>query len=150
MPSINKYKCNKCGFALPEGWGGYAYTEEEKGKREIVPHPMEMDVFFGPMRFSLFGDFKPRKRKKGIEDTTGFNSSCACFDCLKQFYLDIGNDEKATSSWRYFYGAIKRKDERKCPFCGSRNVKTTLELIGNICPKCKNGIIKEIETGVIC
>ena len=150
MPAINKYKCNKCKFTLPEGWGGYVYTEREKGKREIIPHPAEMDVFFKPRGFSLFGEFKLRQRKKGIEDTTGFNSNCVCFDCLKQFDLDIGDAEEAISSWRYFYKAIKRKDERKCPYCGSQNVKTVFELIGNICPECKNGIIKEIETDAVC
>lgn len=26
MPPINQYKCDKCGFALPSGWGGYMYV----------------------------------------------------------------------------------------------------------------------------
>ena len=41
------------------------------------------------------------------------------------------------------------KDERKCPECGSANVRTTLELVGKPCPKCTEGVIQEIWTGVI-
>lgn len=149
MPPINKYQCNKCDFTLPGGWGGYVYTVNEKGGKEAIPHPGESLVFFEAGKFSFFRKIKPRKRREGIEDSTGFNSHCVCFNCLKQFALDIGDAEEARSSWRYYYGAVKQKDERKCPHCNSRSVKTVFELIGNICPKCKDGIIKEIETGAV-
>ena len=157
MPPINKYKCNKCGFSLPIGWGGYVYIENDKGKRESIPHPLEMNIFFKrPSRISriklFFGIGISKENIQRIKeiDRAGFNSDCVCFDCLKQFELDIGDAEEARSSWRYFYGAVKRNDERKCPYCSSRNVKTVFELIGNICPKCKDGIIEEIETGHVC
>ncbi len=46
-------------------------------------------------------------------------------------------------------GTFTPKDERKCPKCGSRNVRTVFEMIGKPCPRCKEGIIEEIETGII-
>jgi hypothetical protein len=73
--------------------------------------------------------------------------------------LDLGADEKAPGSWRFFYargayqgiryGTAKKIDERKCFRCGSVNVRTVFELIGETCPKCKVGIVQEIFTGVI-
>lgn len=149
MPPINKYKCNKCDFAFPEGWGGYAYRVDEKGERIPVGHPFEMRLFFKGFNYFIPGGRFKLKRKRGIDDTTGFNSHCVCLDCLRQFDLDIGDAEEAKFSWRYFYGATKRKDERKCPYCGSDNVKTVFELIGDKCPKCKEGIIEEMETGAV-
>ncbi len=150
MPSINKYKCNKCSFSLPEGWGGYAYIENNENKRIPIPHPGEMRVFFEPTRTSIFGNIKPGKRRKGIDTTTGFNSDCLCLDCLKRLELDIGDAEDSKESWRYSYGAVMRKDERKCIYCNSKNVKTVFELIGKPCPKCEKGLIEEIETGIVC
>lgn len=41
MPPINEYKCNKCGFSLPMGWGGYIYVQDDNGKRIVCPHPGE-------------------------------------------------------------------------------------------------------------
>jgi len=88
---------------------------------------------------------------------TGFNSYVVCLDCLHLFEADL-RDEKV-NEWRFLYerpslkealrGRPKMKDERKCPRCGSRNVKTVFEMIGERCPKCKTGVIKEIETGIM-
>jgi Zn finger protein HypA/HybF involved in hydrogenase expression len=41
------------------------------------------------------------------------------------------------------------KDERKCYGCSSPNVKSIKELRGSICPKCKSGTIREIDTGIL-
>lgn len=158
MPAINEYKCNKCGFSLPEGWGGYVYVEHGKGKRVPIPHPLELDIF---RRLSIIEIFlgilgkEPFRQIIKERRKAGFNSHCICLDCLTQFDLDIGDAEQAKSSWRYMYGAIKRRDERICPYCNSKNVKTVFELIGKPCPRCKlcpnfkGGIIEEIETGWI-
>lgn len=43
MPPINKYKCNKCGFSLPSGWGGFLFVENDKGQRFECVHPAERD-----------------------------------------------------------------------------------------------------------
>ena len=41
MPPINDFKCDKCGFQLPSGWGGYMYVTDQTGKRIVCPHPCE-------------------------------------------------------------------------------------------------------------
>ena len=43
----------------------------------------------------------------------------------------------------------QEKDKRECPKCKSKNVKTELELVGEVCPKCNEGVIEEIWTGAI-
>ena len=40
-------------------------------------------------------------------------------------------------------------DKRECPKCKSKNVKTELEMVGETCPKCKEGVIEEVFTGEI-
>lgn len=139
MPPINKYNCNKCGYSLHGGWGGYMYVTDDSGKRIVCPHPAEKSTVY-----SILGENASREV---IEERTGFNSYCVCLNCLNQFELDIGDYEIA-KSWRYYYGAIRRRDERKCPHCKSSEVRTVFELIGEPCPKCKEGIIEEFETGI--
>jgi len=139
MPPINYYKCNKCGFALPSGWGGYMYVEDDKKNRIVCPHPEEYRTVV-----KVLGENAPENL---IKARTGFNSYCLCLDCLHQFEADLG-DEQA-NPWRKSYGAMRPKDERKCPQCRSTNIKTVFELIGTPCPKCKDGVIEEIKTGFI-
>jgi len=43
----------------------------------------------------------------------------------------------------------QEKDKRECPECKSKNVKTELAMVGETCPKCKEGVIEEIFTGAI-
>jgi DNA-directed RNA polymerase subunit RPC12/RpoP len=43
MPTISDYKCDKCGFSLTSGWGGYMYVMDQTGKRIVCPHPVEID-----------------------------------------------------------------------------------------------------------
>jgi rubredoxin len=92
-----------------------------------------------------------------FKQRTGFNSYAICLDCLHQFEADF-RDEKV-NEWRLWYGRPsfkeafrgrpQMKDERRCPRCGSTNVKTVFELIGEKCPICKVGVIEEIETGIV-
>ena len=49
---------------------------------------------------------------------------------------------------KFGYGGAP-KDERKCPACGSANVRTALELVGEPCAKCREGVIHEVWTGRI-
>lgn len=275
MPYTDVYKCNKCGFALPSGRGGYKYVEVDaqfiNNRKSEISREMEKlgkikpkiakatrviedlarefgylireleDLGVGRERRSLSGKFneiqmtvrdapplqfeeivheaehyleldmlglkeieeKLRDHEKvriecpspSEEDTvelvlgrnatfelrkerTGFNSYCVCLDCLHQFEADL-RDEVA-NPWRSDYDAPDadtflmglsrliavnkkaipsevwkeitkewKKDERECPKCGSKNVKTEFELIGKPCPKCKEGTIEEIETGKI-
>ncbi len=120
-------------------------------KRIPCSHPREYDLVT-----IILGEDAP---KELIKSRTGFNSYCICLDCLHQFEADL-RDEKV-NEWRLWYGfpsfkeafrspqPPEMKDERKCPKCGSKNVKTVFELVGKTCPKCKEGIIEEIETGEV-
>ena len=60
--------------------------------------------------------------------------------------LDLGDEQ---SRWRGGYGFNRKKDERQCDKCLSNNVKTNIELIGEVCPICKRGKIIEKVTGTI-
>jgi len=140
MPNINEYKCNKCEFSMPHGWGVYFYVVNDKGGRIVCGHPGEAE-----MVFEVLG--KPVSSNV-IRERTGFNSACVCLDCLHQFAADFGE-----SSWTPFecvrtIPRFKRGiDKRECPECSSANVKTVLEMVGKVCPKCTEGIIEVTWTG---
>ena len=145
MPPICKYKCSKCKFKLPEGWGYSFYVENDKGERVPCGHPQEASDVREVLgeRASLL---------EVVRDRTGFNSDCVCLDCLRQFEADLG--EIGLSPYEDELDKHKprlkqEKDKRECPKCKSRNVKTALELVGEPCPKCKEGEIEEMWTGEI-
>ncbi|MFA5181455.1 MAG: hypothetical protein WC405_09070 [Syntrophales bacterium] len=87
--------------------------------------------------------------KSLIQSRAGYNSFCVCHDCLAHIELDLGDAEESDKSWRKYYESLLRKDERLCPHCGSRNVRTVMEMIGHICPHCKKGEVIEVDTGSI-
>jgi hypothetical protein len=175
MPLINIYKCSKCQKVLHEGWGGYQYVENEDGERVCCPHPIEdytiCDVLhitpdeflaISPPSYMTQTELVVRKlvtwwwswarmarMKKLVETRTGFNSNCICKVCLRDSCLDIGDAESSDKSWRWYYKATLRKDERKCPHCRSHEIATVMELVGSDCPFCKQGCIVEISTGAI-
>ncbi len=176
MPPINIYKCSDCGKVLHEGWGGYQYVINDKGERICCPHPCEDDKIdevlgitseelnnqisfknfyriFNPSCWWSWIKKKASKEKmlwiKLFGTRTGYNSDCICKNCLKQSELDIGNAEKSKKSWRRFYHASRKRDQRKCPNCGSNEIFTIMELVGKECPFCKKGKIIEEVTGAI-
>jgi len=150
VPTISEYKCNKCSFTLPKGWGGYLYVIDDKGNRIVCIHPSERTIIQ-----KVLGK---EASEAIIRERTGYNSDCVCLDCLRQFELDIGDAEgkgdRGTYSWRYYYyeyrpyGTMRRRDKRICPKCSSSNVKTIPEIVGEICPKCKEGVIEETLIGM--
>ncbi len=119
--------------------------------RVPCPHPAEYNTIA-----RILGEKVPQDL---VKSRTGFNSYCICLECLHQFEADL-RDEKV-NEWRFWYGfpsfkeafrspiPPEMKDKRKCPKCGSDNVKTVFELLWKPCPKCKEGRIVEIETGII-
>lgn len=142
MPGIFKYKCSNCSFALQTGWGYYFYVENDKGERIPCYHPAE--------RWCVAEVLGKKASLKLIRERTGFNSFCLCLDCLHQFKADLGEVgwSPYESSFRGHIARIKQeKDKRECPSCYSKNVKTELEMVGENCPKCKTGVIKEKWTG---
>ncbi|MBU1177296.1 hypothetical protein KKH96_02515 [Patescibacteria group bacterium] len=128
MPKIYEYKCDICGFDLPEGWGGCMYVEDDNGKRITCDHPCE-----GEAIGNVLGK---NPSKELLKKRVGFNSDCICLDCLHQFKADLSSK------------GLKDKDKRECPKCKSEKVKTISELVNKPCPKCHKGTIKEIETGI--
>ena len=146
MPDINKYKCSKCKFKLPEGWGYDFYVENDKGERIRCGHPSErMHVT------EVLGE--RASIPEVVRERTGFNSHCICLDCLHQFRADLGIIKK--DYWSpyelYLEQHLPRpkqgKDKRECPECKSKNVKMELEMVGEPCPQCKEGVIEEVFTG---
>ena len=174
MPPINIYKCSKCQKVLHEGWGGYQYVEKEDGERLGCPHPLERYTICDVLNITLteFNTISPptyqtdwafrmlatkwwwsrariARLKNLVETRTGYNSHCICKVCLRGSCLDIGDAESSDKSWRRYYKATLRKDERKCPHCRSHEIATVMELVGSDCPFCKQGCIIEISTGAI-
>lgn len=148
MPAIDEYKCGKCGLTLPDGWGMYLYVEDGKGNRIVCPHPAEVMTVEQVLGKGISLDV--------VRERTGFNSCCICLDCLYQFEADLGESycspyDRDIPSYIASYKPRLRqeKDKRECPKCKSKSVKTALELVGEACPKCKEGIIEETWTGSI-
>jgi len=147
MPHINEYKCSKCDLSLPEGWGYCFYVEDDTGKRVDCHHPVERRYVN-----EVLGD--RASILEVVRERTGFNSHFICLDCLHQFQADLGCFEGYWSPYElYLKSHLPRpkqaKDKRQCPKCRSKNVKTELEMVGQPCPKCKEGIIEEIWTGAV-
>jgi hypothetical protein len=142
MPAIYKFKCNKCSLTLPTGWGYCFYVENDKGKRIDCLHPSEDK-----------GAEQVLGEKPSLElvlERTGFNSFCICLDCLYQFKADLGVFEGYWTPYGAgLYESKQQKDKRECPKCKSKNVKTELEIVGNTCPKCKEGTIEQIWTWAV-
>jgi hypothetical protein len=148
MPNINDYGCTKCSFRLPRGWGYYFCVENDKGERLGCRHPGE--------RRNVEDVLGKEAPLDVIVERTGFNSYCVCLDCLYQFEADLGAFAGYWSPYFIFnlgkskpiYRPKMGKDARECPKCKSKNVKTELEMVGESCPKCKEGVIEEIFTGI--
>lgn len=107
------------------------YVVDDQGNRIVCPHPVEMETVLG-----VLGEDAPSEL---IKERTGFNSYWLCLDCLKKFEADLGGG--VLGNFR------KGKDKRECPECKSSNVRTTLELVGEICPRCEKGKIESIFVG---
>ena len=147
MPSFNHYECNKCDFELPSGWGGFLFVENDRRERIKCKHPGEILT----IQKVLAGSNLTRLiKRRTIKDRVGFASYCVCLDCLHQFTADLADEQ---GGWRNYYkdrlGMVGGKDKRKCPKCKSKNIKTVFELINKECPKCHEGTIQEIVTGLM-
>jgi len=147
------------------------YIEDNEGKRIVCPHPGEESTVA-----QVLG--KDRDNLRFREKRIGFNSYCLCLSCLYQFEADlrdeVSNYERITDydspSEKVLLNGIKKllrinemcipgdvwkqiskeweKDERKCPSCGSNDVKTESELAGGPCPICAEGVIEVISLGI--
>jgi hypothetical protein len=119
MPWLFDYGCDHCRLAFPTGWGGYSYFTRESGERVPVPHadPKTVKAVTGLTA-----------RQAAAEGRQGFASHCLCFNCLAQFDVDVDRDVK------------------QCPKCRSLIVRTARGSVGLLCPACKVGQFREINT----
>lgn len=122
MPLISRFKCNRCDFAFPSGWGGYTYAIDGEGRRVVCGHPGESQAVSRVTGLSWV-DAEAAGR-------VGRAWYCACFDCCAQFDLDLDRDIK------------------QCPQCRSLRVKSAYGAIALPCPKCRLGQIVKERTGV--
>jgi len=141
VPSISEFKCNKCNFALNEGSGGYCYVINDNGKRMPCRHPMEF--------YDLENVLGSIYTIEELNERTGYISECICLDCLCQFRADVGEITWNIFAMKVKHSGIplKQRDGRKCPRCGSKNVKAETEMVDEPCPKCKVGVIEETVIG---
>ena len=149
-----KFKCSHCGFVFHEGWDAYVYVTDDSGKRILCPVPYpESEV-----SRVLGKDASPEL----IAERIGFSTFCLCLDCLTVCELDMGQEEASTarkekgrppssSTLPGFYeillGSRREGDEKRCPQCRSRRIKTIWEMTGEPCPKCKEGMIEPWRVG---
>ncbi len=123
MPTWTKAKCNNCDFSMPLYPSSKSYIIDDNGEKILLRHPGEnatiKRVLGDDYTIELF-----RKR-------TGFVSWMICLDCFYRFDLDM------------------KEDELICPACNSNNIKASHQLIGEECPRCKVGVIKEVNAGAI-
>lgn len=155
MSSLFIYSCSNCDYSV-DSWDSIIYVTKDNGERVICGHPGEYvsaskiliqdghplgglspDVFdIG----SIFdgGDMEAynkvqygltREETLFVRSRTGSMSVCICLECLNKSRLDI------------------EKDVRLCGQCGSKQIKTVLELVGQTCPKCHSGIIEKKDSG---
>lgn len=122
MPPISRFKCNKCDFEMPSGWGSYIYVVDALGKRVVCGHPGE-----GMKIQEITGLSVTEAEQKGL---VGKSSYCICLNCLTQSELDLV------------------KDPKTCKECGSDQIVSEKELVGRKCPKCQIGNFEEMPTGI--
>lgn len=122
MPPIHEYKCNKCDFELPTGWGSYMYVRSWWGRKVACPHPVETAI--RDRVLGIRGWFMSTEEKN---KRTGFNSYCVCLDCLKISKIDL------------------EREKKECQKCKSKNIKAITDV--KTCPKCKEGEIEWHDAG---
>jgi len=123
MPLINEYHCTECEFSGPVGWGYYMYAEADDGERIQCSHPGERRA-----AERVIGEDVSEEE---YDARTGFAYHCVCIDCLEQF--DRNPNE----------------DTLRCPNCRSSAVELLVELIGNRCPLCRDGLFVVEGTGAM-
>ena len=117
MPPVYRLICNKCGYIIDAGMGGYHYVRNWTGERITCRHPCESEDARQAMgRFTPW--FIIRRRM-------GCFSICICLRCLHRVDLDLNHDEI------------------KCSCCGSTKIVPVYELIDRQCPKCCRGTLEQ-------
>ena len=129
MAIVRSIKCDRCGLVLLKcGTGTVVYMRKPagfirrllglRGKKEYLSEP--------PIA----------KRQKSLdmdqaiqEGRFGYRTVCFCLDCLKKFSLDS-------------------ESVKRCKKCKSTNIKSASQIIGMLCPKCRQGMIVDKKIGI--
>jgi len=122
MALISTIKCDMCDLQLPTGAGGHMYVISPTGERVVCPHPLEEATIKRVTKLDWSA-----ARAKGL---LGHISDCVCFECSEQFNLDV------------------ERDVKRCPKCGSLDVRTANASVGASCPKCHEGTLISHAIGV--
>lgn len=134
-----EYKCYDCGFLA--GRNSYMYVIDENGDRVVCPHPSEVETIREVLKVKVVDEAAWKK--------VGFNADCICLDCKRKFQLDLGEYKESEDEYdKIIYIGKGARDERKCKYCGSKNVKAAAELVGESCPKCGRGRIEIKHLGI--
>ena len=175
MPDLSDYKCDTCDFCAESHWGGHLIVVNDSGDRSGCAHPSEHNTIFRQAGRPYYKDawrlwtalgegtdHPPDCNKDGtctclharVRERIGWASDCVCQDCLAQCQLDLGDNEEITRDqweWRQLYAKGRPGwDERKCPACGSANVRSVTEMLGKPCPKCGTGTFVKVGSGNVC
>jgi hypothetical protein len=131
MGILRSIKCSTCGFTLLTGIGVAPYVKKPKGFFRKLFGLDEKKVFLqDPPTDNLSKNFHDKELSDLIkEKRVGHYAAHLCLSCLKIFDLDSS--------------AVK-----KCKHCKSTSVKSVFEMVGEKCPKCKEGFIEDKKIGV--
>jgi len=117
---IRDFYCDTCSFEMPSGFGEYMYVVDDDGERHGLQHPCE-----GMQIRKILGEDASDEL---IEERTGYRAFYVCQVCGHAFEEERGEAEK-------------------CPECGSEDVVSQNELVGEPCPRCEDGTFVDETTG---
>lgn len=118
---IRDFYCDTCDFQMPSGFGEYMYVVDDEGERHRLQHPGE-----GLQIRKILGEDASDDL---IEERRGYRAYYVCRECGHAFEEE-------------------RDEDVGCPECGSGDVVTQNELVGESCPRCEDGTFVDEVTGV--
>lgn len=132
-------KCDKCDFRTSISTGSMPYVRDENGNKVRCSQPGETDTVAEVLKISRDvvdawfrdKDKVPEEVRKKIEENVGMMLQHICLECLSETFIDL------------------KREKLKCSNCGSANLMYVTELEGKLCPKCKLGIIKRVDQGIV-
>jgi hypothetical protein len=124
--------CPECGLHLScPSWGCF-YVTDDQGTRIALEGNMESTIIAGTLGIDeqaitgcVFAPVRDQDSVRLMEERVGYASFCLCRTCLERCSLD------------------GKRDVFRCPSCGSEDVKTFIQLIGTVCPRCGRGTLEE-------
>jgi DNA-directed RNA polymerase subunit RPC12/RpoP len=131
MSILRRIYCKKCGLTLLQGVGTTTYIKKPGNfLRKLFGLGDQKIILPDPPTSSFSKKLGGKTLQDFIEaGQMGSITAYICLSCLKTFNLD--SDEV-----------------KKCPKCSDTNIKSVLKLVGQPCPKCKDGVIENKRIGI--